>query len=101
MIQTEKPEETARGADVNIGVLPISVVLAVRNEAHNLPRCLEGLRYCGEVYFVDSHSTDATCEIAAERGAIVVQFDYRGGRPKKRHEARYTHALATCWVLIR
>ena len=44
--------------------LPVSVIVAARNEEKNLPRCLEALRDVGEVYVIDSESTDATPEIA-------------------------------------
>src|SRR5712691_6151051 len=101
MIQTEKIAEIAgdrvgKASDL----LPISVIIAVRNEAHNLLRCLEALRNCGEVYVVDSHSTDETCSIAAAHGARVMQFDYRGGWPKKRQWALDTLPLAYDWVLL-
>jgi glycosyltransferase involved in cell wall biosynthesis len=101
MIQTEKSEETKRaGVDAGVRLLPVSVIVAARNEAHNLPRCLDGLRNFGEVYVVDSHSTDATREIAAAHGAKTVQFDYRGGWPKKRQWALDTLSLAHEWVLL-
>jgi hypothetical protein len=34
--------------------LPVSVIIPVRNEAHNLHRCLESLSGAGEVYVIDS-----------------------------------------------
>jgi len=80
--------------------LPVSVIVAARNEAHNLPRCLEALRDVGEVYVIDSQSTDATPEIARSFGANVVQFHYQGGWPKKRQWAMETLPLAFDWVLI-
>jgi glycosyltransferase involved in cell wall biosynthesis len=67
--------------------LPVSVIVAARNEEKNLPRCLEALRDVGEVYVIDSESTDATPEIARSFGAKVVQFHYQGGWPKKRQWA--------------
>ena len=73
--------------------LPISVIVPVRNEARNLPRCLESLRGIGEVYVIDSHSTDDTSAIALSYGAKVVQFDYAGGWPKKRQWAMDTLPL--------
>jgi glycosyltransferase involved in cell wall biosynthesis len=101
MIQTEKSEATkAGGVDAGVRLLPVSVIVAARNEAHNLPRCLDGLRNFGEVYVVDSHSTDATCEIATAQGVKVVQFDYLGGWPKKRQWAMDTLPLAYDWVLL-
>ncbi len=80
--------------------LPVSVIVPVRNEAHNLGRCLESLREVGEVYVVDSQSTDATAEIARSHGAKVVQFHYHGGWPKKRQWARNTLPIVHDWVLL-
>jgi glycosyltransferase involved in cell wall biosynthesis len=80
--------------------LQISVIVAVRNEARNLPRCLESLREVGEVFVVDSQSTDATVEIARSFGAQVAQFHYRGGWPKKRQWAMESLPLAHDWILL-
>jgi len=80
--------------------LPVSVIVAARNEEKNLPRCLEGLREVGEVYVIDSQSTDATPEIARSFGAKVVQFHYQGGWPKKRQWAMDNLPLAFEWVLL-
>ncbi|HEV2731363.1 MAG TPA: glycosyltransferase family 2 protein, partial [Terriglobales bacterium] len=80
--------------------LPISVIIAARNEAHNLPRCLEFLRGVGEVYVVDSNSSDETGEIARSFGATVVQFIYHGGWPKKRQWAMETLPLTYHWILL-
>lgn len=81
-------------------VLPLTVIIPVRNEAHNLQRCLEALRNVGEVYVVDSQSTDQTCEIAESFGAKVVQFRYAGGWPKKRQWAMDTLPIAYDWILL-
>jgi len=81
-------------------ILPVSVIIPVRNEAKNLPRCLEALGDAGEVIVVDSQSTDATVEIAREFGAQVVQFHYQGGWPKKRQWAMETLPLAYDWILL-
>jgi glycosyltransferase involved in cell wall biosynthesis len=81
-------------------VLPVSVIIPARNEARNLPRCLASLADVGEVYLVDSQSTDETARIAQSYGATVVQFHYRGGWPKKRQWAMDTLALAYDWVLL-
>ena len=80
--------------------LLVSVIVAARNEARNLPQCLESLREAGEVYVIDSQSTDATPEIARSFGAKVVQFHYQGGWPKKRQWAIETLPLAFGWVLL-
>jgi glycosyltransferase involved in cell wall biosynthesis len=80
--------------------LPISVIVAVRNEERNLPMCLDSLLEVGEVFVVDSESTDATVEIAKAYGANVVQFKYPGGWPKKRQWAMDSLPLAYDWVLL-
>jgi glycosyltransferase involved in cell wall biosynthesis len=80
--------------------LPVSVIVPVRNEARNLPRCLESLRGVGEVCVIDSHSTDETVAIAQAYGAKVIQFHYRGGWPKKRQWAMDTLSFAYDWILL-
>jgi glycosyltransferase involved in cell wall biosynthesis len=76
------------------------VIVPVRNEARNLPACLESLHGVGEVYVVDSGSTDETSQIAHSFGAHVVQFHYHGGWPKKRQWALDTLPLSYDWVLL-
>jgi len=98
--EMEKLEEVTQLRAARPGLLPVSVIVPVRNEAHNLPRCLESLRQVGEVYVVDSQSTDDTVEIARSHGANVVQFHYAGGWPKKRQWAMDTLPLAYDWVLL-
>ena len=80
--------------------LPLSVIVPVRNEARNLPRCLESLRGVGEVYVIDSQSADHTVEIARSFGAHAVQFHYQGGWPKKRQWAMDTLPLTYDWILL-
>lgn len=80
--------------------LPLSVIIPVKNEATNLPRCLNALHGVGEIYVVDSQSDDATAEIAGSYGAKVVQFHYDGGWPKKRQWALDSLPLAFDWVLL-
>jgi hypothetical protein len=81
-------------------ILPITVIVAARNEARNLPRCLESLRDVGEVYVIDSQSTDGTIEISQAHGAHVVQFHYQGGWPKKRQWAMASLPLAYDWIFL-
>lgn len=80
--------------------LPLSVIVAARNEARNLPRCLASLCDAAEVYVVDSQSTDGTVDIAESYGAQVVQFHYRGGWPKKRQWAMDSLPLTYDWILL-
>jgi len=81
-------------------LLPISVIIPVRNEAHNLPRCLASLKSVGEVYVIDSQSSDDTSAIADAYGAKVVQFRYAGGWPKKRQWAMDSLPLTYDWILL-
>lgn len=97
----QRVEEAAKSQSVpSSAKLPISVIVAARNEQKNLPRCLDSLRDVGEVYVVDSGSTDATPEIARSLGAKVVQFHYKGGWPKKRQWAMETLPLAFDWIFL-
>ncbi|HST08797.1 MAG TPA: glycosyltransferase family 2 protein [Terriglobales bacterium] len=89
-----------RSRDTSSVKLPVTVIIPVRNEAHNLPRCLRALGDVGEVFVVDSQSTDATVEIARNFGAQVVQFHYQGGWPKKRQWAMDTLPLTHDWILL-
>ncbi len=99
MIETKSAVEVLKPRAAECRV-PVSVIVPVRNEAHNLPRCLEALRDAGEVYVVDSQSTDDTVAIAESYGAKVVQFRYAGGWPKKRQWAMDTLPLAYDWILL-
>jgi len=80
--------------------LPVSVIVPARNEARNLPRCLQSLKNVGEVYVIDSQSEDDTSEIARSFGAKVAQFQYHGGWPKKRQWAMDTLSFAYDWIFL-
>jgi glycosyltransferase involved in cell wall biosynthesis len=97
----ERLEEATHSVYADQAVrVPVSVIVPVRNESHNLLRCLESLRTMGEVYVIDSNSSDSTVEVAHAHGAKVVQFHYQGGWPKKRQWAMDTLPLAHDWVLL-
>jgi len=82
------------------GSLPVSVIIPVRNEARNLPRCLAALRGIDDIYVIDSQSTDESIEIARTHGVKAVQFHYQGGWPKKRQWAMKTLPFRYDWVLL-
>jgi glycosyltransferase involved in cell wall biosynthesis len=98
-MQTVSQAEVSR-AEPALECLQVTVIVPVRNEAHNLPRCLASLKGFGEVYVIDSESTDSTVEIARSWGAKVVQFHYSGGWPKKRQWAMDNLPLAFDWILL-
>jgi len=80
--------------------LPVTVVIAVRNEAANLPQCLKAIQSMERIVVVDSGSTDETSEIAESYGAEVWQFKYGGGYPKKRQWALDHVEITTPWVML-
>lgn len=80
--------------------IPVTVVIPVRNEESNLATCLERLGSFDEVLIVDSCSTDATCQIATDRGLAVIQFEWNGHYPKKRNWVLLNHRFRNDWVLF-
>ena len=80
--------------------VPVSIIIPVKNEASNLPRCLESVRWADEVWVVDSESSDGSAKIAQERGAKVAQFRFNGTWPKKKNWALENLAFRHEWVFI-
>ncbi|HVU37061.1 MAG TPA: glycosyltransferase family 2 protein [Opitutales bacterium] len=80
--------------------VPVSVLIPVKNEAANLPRCLAAVNWAAEIFVVDSQSTDGTPGIAQGLGAKVVQFQYHGGWPKKKEWSLRRLPFAHDWVLL-
>jgi glycosyltransferase involved in cell wall biosynthesis len=80
--------------------IPVSVLIPIRNEAANLPRCLASVAWAGEVFVVDSQSTDDSIRIATAAGAQVVQFHFNGIWPKKKNWALENLPFRHEWVLI-
>lgn len=80
--------------------VPVSVLVPIRNEAGNLPRCLESIRWADEIFVVDSQSTDGSIEMARRFGAEVVQFRFNGVWPKKKNWALESLPFRHEWVLI-
>ncbi len=80
--------------------LPITVLVAAKNEERNLGHCLSTLSPAERIIVIDSHSQDRTAKLVEETGAEVVQFDYTGGYPKKRQWALNTLDIATPWIFL-
>src|SRR5271154_2224837 len=80
--------------------VPISVLVPIKNEAANLPRCLTSVLWADEIFVVDSHSTDDSRGIAESFGAKVVQFDFSGTWPKKKNWALDNLPFKHEWVLV-
>jgi glycosyltransferase involved in cell wall biosynthesis len=80
--------------------VPVSVLIPIRNEAGNLPRCLASVRWADEIFVVDSQSTDGSIAIAEQHGAQVVQFQFHGTWPKKKNWALENLPFRNDWVFI-
>jgi glycosyltransferase involved in cell wall biosynthesis len=81
--------------------LPVSVLIAAKNEELNIRKCLASLGPAEEIILVDSASTDGTAHVASEEfRAQVVQFEYAGGYPKKRQWALESLDFAGEWILL-
>lgn len=76
---------------------PLSVVVTTLDSAATLARCLDSVRFADEIVVLDSGSTDATCEIAAARGARWFVEPFKGYGPQKQSAIeKATHR----WVLL-
>jgi glycosyltransferase involved in cell wall biosynthesis len=80
--------------------VPVSILIPIRNEAANLPRCLASVAWADEIFVVDSQSTDGSPAIAERAGARVVQFHFNGTWPKKKNWALENLPFAHPWVFI-
>jgi glycosyltransferase involved in cell wall biosynthesis len=83
-----------------ISQLPLTVLIATKDEERNIGRCLASLSPAERIIAIDSHSKDRTAVIAAEQGVEVVQFTCSGGYPKKRQWALDTLNISTPWILL-
>ena len=80
--------------------VPVSILIPIKNEAANLPRCLAGVRWADDVWVVDSQSSDGSAAIAERAGAKVVQFAFNGTWPKKKNWALENLPFGHEWVFI-
>ena len=90
---------TSPRREVVPSIVAVSVV-AVKNEAVNIRRCLASLSGFERVIVADSGSTDGTDEIAVAMGAEVVQFKYPGGYPKKRQWVLDEISIQSPWTMM-
>ena len=85
---------------MNHAKVPVSILIPIRNEAANLPRCLASVAWADQVFVVDSQSDDGSIDIATAAGAEVVQFHFNGVWPKKKNWALENLPFRHEWVLI-
>lgn len=80
--------------------VPVSVIVPIKNEAANLPRCLASVKWADEILVVDSASTDGSVAIAQQHGAKVVQFEFNGTWPKKKNWTLENLQFRNEWVFV-
>jgi glycosyltransferase involved in cell wall biosynthesis len=56
----------------DIGSVPVTVVIAAKNEAANIEACVASVRWAREIIVVENDSTDDTIALAKAAGAIVM-----------------------------
>ena len=88
------------GVTINTAKLPVTVVIAVKNEERNLPLCLERLSRFSKIVVIDSGSTDQTRAIAEKFGCEFILFRWDGHYPKKRNWYLLNHHVDTPWVFF-
>jgi len=74
----------------------LSAVLITRDAHAQLEACLQSVAFADEILVVDSGSTDGTRELAARRGARVIEQDWLGFGPQKQFAVQ---AAKHDWVL--
>jgi glycosyltransferase involved in cell wall biosynthesis len=80
--------------------LPVSVIVAVKNEAARIEKCLQALQSFDEIIVVDSNSRDDTARLAGQMGAQVVPFQWDGAYPKKRQWCLDRLVLRNDWIFF-
>ena len=77
--------------------VPLSVAIITMNEEENLRSCLQSIAFARQIVMVDSGSTDATLQIAAEFGCEIYNESWLGFGPQKQL------AIDKCrepWILV-
>jgi glycosyltransferase involved in cell wall biosynthesis len=74
----------------------LSACIIAMDEEDRIGDCIDSLAFCDEILVVDSHSRDRTRELAAQRGARVLERDWPGHVAQKEFAIR---AARNDWVL--
>lgn len=56
---------------------PLTVVIAARNEAHNIADCVASVAFAGEILVVEDGSSDDTAALARDAGAMVISNPFQ------------------------
>jgi len=74
----------------------LTVIIAAKNEGHQIRTCVDSVSFADEILVLDSGSTDDTADKARSSGAIVHITDWQGYGPQQLRGI----GLAKCdWVL--
>ncbi len=77
--------------------VPLAVAIITKNEEENMRACLQSITFARQIVVLDSGSTDATLQIAAEFGCDIYKEAWLGFGPQKQL------AIDKCreqWVLV-
>ena len=83
---------------MNADTVPVSVVIATRNESANIAACVDSVRWAQEILVADHESTDDTRAQAEAAGALVIPVAGSSTIGSARNDAisRATHH----WILV-
>ncbi len=74
----------------------VAVILTWNEEKH-IAACIDSVQWCDAIVVIDSFSTDRTCEIARERGALVIRHPFKGFGSQRQAAM---DCIAARWVLF-
>ena len=75
----------------------VSAFIITRNEANNLPECLQTLKFCQEIVVLDQQSDDDTAQLARAFGARVITTEEWPGFGEQKQRA--LNLTTSDWVL--
>lgn len=87
----------ATGAGPDDGTVPVTVIIAARNEADEIGDCVRSVAWAREVLVVENDSTDDTVAVARAAGATVFSHPFTTiGAQRNAAIARATQS----WILV-
>ncbi len=77
--------------------VPLSVIIPAKNEEDRIGRALDAVAFADDILVVDSFSTDQTVQLARDKGARVIQQEYRYSASQKNRSIPLAHHE---WILL-
>ena len=78
----------------------ISLIVLTYNESAQIKRCVESAKsICGDIFIVDSYSTDKTLKVAAALGCKIYQNKWPGNQADQFNWALANLSIKSEWVL--